>query len=135
MNWQEVDDTIKQLASKITHKPDIIVGVIRGGLIPARLLAKYLSVKDMYALSVKKQGNRRLVTIEIKESLSGKHVLIVEDVLESGVSMVTALNYLKTLGAKVETASLYFQPQTKIVPNYYISELYEVPTFPWEWLQ
>lgn len=132
MNWQNVDDEIKQLKFKIAKKPDIIVGIVRGGLIPARLLAKYLDVSEMYALTVKKVGDDRLVTSEISEDITGRSILLVEDVLETGTSMIAAMKYLKSKGAIVKTASIYYQPQTKIVPDYYISDKDDVPTFPWD---
>lgn len=132
MNWQEVDDQIRQLATKMSQKPDLIVGIARGGLIPARLLAKYLDVKDVYALTFKKQGSQRVLRSEIKESLGGKQILLVEDILESGRSLKTALTYLESLGAEVKTVSLYLLPQPKIIPDYYISKQDKMPIFPWD---
>ncbi|MBW3568905.1 phosphoribosyltransferase domain-containing protein [Candidatus Parcubacteria bacterium] len=132
MNWYEVDNELKLLASKCSKKPDIIIGIVRGGLIPARLLAKHLGIKDMYCLTVKKYGDERLVTNEINENLAGKHILLVEDVLESGTSLIAAKEYLESCGANVETASMYWQPHTKIQPDYYVAERTEVPVFPWD---
>jgi hypoxanthine phosphoribosyltransferase len=132
MDWSEVDSEIQALAAKLSNPPDIIIGIVRGGLIPARLLAKYLNAKDMYCLTVTKQAEERLVTSEIKADLAGKNILLVDDVLESGKSLIAAKEYLEKLGAKVETASIYFQPQTQIKPDYYIAERSEVPIFPWD---
>jgi len=99
---------------------------------PAHLLAKYLDVNEMHGLTVKKTGQGRVIASEINEDLTDKNVLLVEDVLETGTSMMVALEYLKSKGANVRTASLYFQPQTKIIPDYYISEKDDVPIFPWD---
>ncbi len=132
MNWQKVDNAIKQLKSKITEKPDIIIGIVRGGLIPARLLAKCLDVNEMYALTVKKIGDERVVTSEINEDINGRSILLVEDVLETGTSIIVAMEYLKSKGANVKTASIYYQPKTQIMPDYYVSEKDGVPTFPWD---
>lgn len=132
MEWSEVDKQIQLLASKCTKKPDVIVGLVRGGVIPARLLAKYLGIKEMYCITVSKHGDERSVTTEINENLAGKMILLVEDVIETGASLIAAKEYLDMLGAKVKTASIYFQPQTKIIPDYYFAEIDEVPIFPWE---
>jgi len=51
MEWDEFTEDLKTLAAKVRQKPDIIVGVVRGGLIPARLLSTHLGVKDMYCLT------------------------------------------------------------------------------------
>lgn len=132
MDWFEVDKKIKILASKCTIKPDVIIGLVRGGIVPARLLAKYLGVNGMYCITVAKHGDERLITTWINEKLNDKNILLVEDVLESGASLITAKKYLEGLGAKVKTASIYIQPQTKIIPDYYIAKTKEVPTFPWD---
>ncbi|OGL30505.1 hypothetical protein A3F37_01365 [Candidatus Saccharibacteria bacterium RIFCSPHIGHO2_12_FULL_41_12] len=132
MDWQTVDNNVKILASKIKQKPDIIVAVVRGGLIPARLLAKYLLVKEMYTLTVKKQDGKRLVVSSINEDLAGKNVLVVEDVLETGMSLVVAKEYIESLGGIAKTTALFIQPDTKIIPDYYLEVKQEVPIFPWD---
>ncbi|CAN5147406.1 hypothetical protein BH11PAT1_BH11PAT1_5630 [soil metagenome] len=46
MTWDEFDKKITILSEKIDYTPDIIVGIVRGGLIPARLLSTKLNVKS-----------------------------------------------------------------------------------------
>lgn len=120
------------LASKIDYTPDIIIGIVRGGLIPARLLSSELKVKDMYALTVKKVGQEREVTIEILEDLSDKKILLVEDMLETGRSLVVAKEYLEKRGANVKTACLYTMPVSELKPDFSLKEVVEVMPFPWE---
>lgn len=132
MDWQKVEDELRLLASKVSQKPHAVVGIVRGGLIPARLLAKYLYVDDMYALTVKKQGLERVVTSEINEGLHGKSVLLVEDALETGASMNVAREYLVSIGASVETAALYYLPQSKVIPDCFIARIETLPLFPWD---
>jgi hypoxanthine phosphoribosyltransferase len=132
MNWQQLDDAIKHVAESISAKPDVIVAVMRGGAVPARLLAKHLDVTEMYALTIKKQAETRLITTTITENLADKTVLLVEDVLESGQSMIAAKTYLETIGASVITLSLYYQHQTQITPDYSAGAIDQVPIFPWD---
>ena len=121
-----------KLAAQIPNKPDVIVAVVRGGLIPARLLAKFLAVKDMYALTVKKKGDERVITSNIVDDLHGKVILVVEDVLESGASLIAVKGYLEKAGASVVTASFFIQPRSLIKPDYFIAIKDEVPRFPWD---
>ncbi len=46
MNWDEFRSEIKDLAKKIDYTPDIIIGIVRGGLIPARLLSGAIKTLD-----------------------------------------------------------------------------------------
>ena len=120
------------LAAKVDFAADIIVGIVRGGLVPARLLSTELGVKDMYALTVKKVGEERKVMSEILEDLHGKKILLVEDMLETGKSLIVAKEYLESKGAEVKTACLYTMPQSEIVPDFSIRQIGEVVHFPWE---
>lgn len=132
MNWDELRLAVKELAEKIDYSPDVIVGIMRGGMVPAQLLSSELGVKDMYALTVKKVGEARKVTSDIMEDISGKRILLVEDMIETGKSLVVAKEYLEKKGAKVRTACLYTMPISEIKPDFSLKEVTEVVPFPWE---
>ena len=132
LGWEKIEQEIQRLSEKIDHQPDIIVGVVRGGLIPARLLSTSLKVKDMYCLTVQKVGEERRVTSDITEDISGKGVLLVEDALETGRSLVAAEEYLAQRGAHVKTACLYTTEKSEISPDYSLEKVTTIPTFPWE---
>lgn len=133
MTWQQFEEELHTLSQKIkTSPPDIIIGIIRGGVIPARLLATYLEIKHMYCLTVEKQENERKVTTDITTDLKDKRILLVEDMLETGKSLIAAKEYLESKGAFVQTACLYIMPISKIEPNYYLRTIENVETFPWE---
>src|SRR3989344_2694199 len=120
MNWNELREEVKSLASKIDYTPDVIIGIVRGGLIPARLLSSELRVKDMYAITVKKVGDERRVMNDILEELSAKNVLLV------------AKEYLEEKGARIKTACLYTMPISELRPDFWLKEVSEVVPFPWE---
>lgn len=132
MTWEEFQNEIKNLAAKIDYVPDVIIGIARGGVIPSVLLSKLLKVKDMYVLKVRKEGEQRLVMAEIFTDVSNKKVLLIEDMLESGKSLVVAKAYLESKGASVKTACLYTMPITETKPDYSLKEVDEVAHFPWD---
>lgn len=132
MTWEELTTEVTELSTKINFTPDIIVGIVRGGLVPARLLSSKLKAKDMYCLTVKKIGAKRKVTNDILEDLTDKKLLLVEDMLETGKSLIVAKEYLANKGADVKTACLYTMPISEIKPDFYIREVNEIIKFPWE---
>ena len=132
MNWQTVESEITALSQKITDKPDSIIGITRGGVIPARLLSSKLNVKKMHCISVVKNGDARSVVTEITEDLNGKKILLVEDILETGRSLIVAKQYLKEKGAIVRTACLYIMPKTEVTPDYFLKTVDSIEGFPWE---
>ncbi len=132
MNWETFTAEIKKLSEIINYEPDCIVGIARGGVIPAVLLAKQLRVRDMYVLKVRVEGSERKIMADVFTDISGKKILVVEDMLESGKSMITVKEYLESKGAKVKTACLYIMAQTEIKPEFYLKEIAKKESFPWE---
>ena len=132
MNWQEFLNKLNILSNKVTSKPDIIVAIVRGGLVPARLLANSIDVKEVYCLTVQKSDKLRNLTTQITADIRGKRVLIVEDALETGKSLEVVKKYLESLGAEVQTLAMYVWPKSVIVPDYFLKITDNIPTFPWE---
>ena len=132
VNWNEFDKEVRILASKIDFHPDFVVGIARGGVIPAAIIARVLQVKDMYVLKIRKEVEERRVMAETVPSPDGAKILLVEDMLETGESLIAGKKYLESKGAEVKTACLYTMPQTHIVPDYSLHEVSEVQKFPWE---
>ena len=122
----------KRLGELIEYTPDCIIGIARGGVIPAVLLSKQLKVKDMYVLKVRVEGNKRRIMAEVFTDITNKKVLLVEDMLESGKTMIVLKEYLESKGAEVKTACLYIMPHTEIKPEFCLKEISVVENFPWE---
>ena len=134
MDWITLENEVDNLFRRIDYKPDIVIGIARGGVVPALLLASRLHVcsGDVYFLTVKKNGQERMVRTEITENISGKNILLVEDMLESGKSLEAAKAYLENKGARVKTACLYTSTTTSVIPDFYI-KVERIPVkFPWE---
>jgi hypoxanthine phosphoribosyltransferase len=132
MNWQQVETELKLLSKNIKIDPDIIVAIARGGLVPARLLANSLNVKTIYALTLQKEKQNRIILTKIEANLSDQKVLLVEDSLETGNNLLKCRIYLESLGAIVSTAALYIKKETITVPDYWLERRAVLPRFPWE---
>lgn len=132
MNWEILEQEIDRLKKIIDFQSDAIVGIVRGGIIPARLLSSRLGVKKMYCVSVEKIGEGRKVVTEITENITDKKILLVEDMLETGRSLKVAKEYLESKGATVKTACLYTMAVSEITPEYSLKQVDSIPKFPWE---
>jgi uncharacterized protein len=132
MTWQEFESEIEKLSRKIDDKPDYIVGIVRGGLIPARMLSKLLSIKSMFCLNVEKKDGERSVSSNVDFTLQNKKILLIEDMLETGKSLMIAKKWLEEKGAIVKTACLYTMPISECKPDYYLKQTSEIIPFPWD---
>ena len=120
--------------------PDVIVGIARGGWIPARLLADFYgnrrtaNIKIEFYDNTSRSSENPIITQEISEGVEDKIVLIVDDVADTGKSLVAAIEHIKEMGAKeIKTATLYYKTHSIIKPDYYINETQSWIVYPWEY--
>lgn len=130
-DWSDIYEMCIKLADKIKGKfsPDVIVGIARGGWIPARILSDLLenpnvaSVRVEFYVDVGKTAKTPRITQGVSVPLEGKKVLVVDDVADTGKSLKAVLEYLTGLGAKeVKAATLHYKPKSIIKPDFYVEE-------------
>lgn len=136
--WEEFYSLTIKLAEQISkskYQPDFIFGIVRGGLIPASLLAYFFPNSYLLSLAVIKEEGIRRVKKEIVDQLdlTGKRVLVIEDMLETGRSAQKAKEFLESKGALVKIACYYTSSLSEILPDFVIEEkVAEIIIFPWE---
>ncbi len=142
ISWREVEEGCAYIAENILRdrvKIDAIIGVLRGGWIPARLLSDYLGVHEMGALEIKfykgvgETAEKPVVTQPLIIDVRDKNILIVDDVSDTGKTLNVAVNFLSLYGPrKILTATLYFKPWSMYRPDYYAYETDAWIIFPWD---
>jgi hypoxanthine phosphoribosyltransferase len=123
-------------------RPDLLVGVSRGGWAPGRILSDLLenthtaNIKVEFYVGIGKTTRKPVVTQPISEDISKKHVLIVDDVADTGESLKVALDHIHDKGAgEVKTATVYYKPHSKFKPDFYADTTSNWIIFPWERLE
>lgn len=138
--WEEVERLTLELAEKLgEYKPDFVIGISRGGWIPAVLLSRLKGGWSLIPIDIVKIGEERRVSglFALDSSvLTDKNVLLVEDILETGRSLIVAREFLERNGARVKTTCFFTRDFSEVKPDYVIAEglTYEV-VFPWERLK
>lgn len=140
-NWQMAYDDSYYLYEKIRDsgfEPEMIIGIARGGWIPARLIADFFFIKS--TANIKAEAYQMVgqtdveakITQNINTNIEGKRVLVVDDVADSGATLEAVLGQIQSLNpSEVRTAMLYYKPHSKIVPDYYIHETSAWVLFSW----
>jgi uncharacterized protein len=139
--WNQIYELLLDQAPKILRqaKPDLIVGVARGGTIPARILADlmdapYASIQVKLYTDIAYAGATPQLMQPLNVSVTDKRVLLVDDIADSGRSLQFAEAYLKGQGAAdVQTVTLYFKPTCAHIPDYYQKTTDNWVVFPWEY--
>ena len=140
--WNQIYDMLIAQAQRIQgdgYKPDVIVGIARGGLVPSRILADLLETKDFAIITIEyyfgiAEKNREPVLKQcLHTRLPDKKVLLVDDVSDCGRSLQLAKKHLQEQGAKeIRIATIYCKPGTITMPDYFEKETSHWIVFPWE---
>jgi hypoxanthine phosphoribosyltransferase len=125
------------------YKPDLIVGLARGGWVLARILCDLIGVKDLVSLKVEHWGvtatpdGKAKLKHPFKVDLKGKKVLIVDDITDTGESMLVAVDYIKSLNpSDIRTAALRHITSSKFMPDYFGEEIsWRWVIFPWNFTE
>jgi hypoxanthine phosphoribosyltransferase len=140
ISWTEFGRLVEKLVSKIessNHTYDLVIGIARGGIPAALEVANRLNIRidfvniKSYLNDRTKQKPRILSTLS--EKIEDCRILIVDDIIDSGDTMDTILQWLNQQKPKsIETTALFIKPWSKFIPTYKVETVNEWITFPWE---
>lgn len=125
---QEIEAAVKRLASEISsdyrNKNPLLLGVLRGSFVFLADLIRQLDFPlevDFIGLSSYGSGTqtsgRIKVVKKLETSVQDRHVLIVEDIVDTGFTTAFLLDYLqKQKSASVKLCALTDKPSRREVP-------------------
>jgi len=120
-------DTI-DLTEKIDWTFDSIIAIARGGMTLAHLLGEYYDIREVYSINtIGYEDTTKLESVKvfnIPELNEAKSVLIVDDIVDSGDTLIEVLKVLRQMYPAVifKTASLFYKKSAKIAPDWYVQE-------------
>jgi hypoxanthine phosphoribosyltransferase len=140
--WNQIHNLLIKQSKKILSDnfvPDIIIAITRGGWVPARLLSDLLEVQNVstirieFYLDIAKTRKKPVLTQKLQIPVSGKKILLVDDVADTGESLQLAKNHiLQQNDVELKIATIYKKIQSKIEPDYYEKTTKNWIIFPWE---
>ncbi len=131
--------TIARQMYKDNYHPDYIVGIARGGIVPATMLSHYLEI-PMYVLN-KEESNFWIP----EDALEGSKILVIDDINDTGATLQTLKNEWKSnqgdwesiLGFNVKFAVCIDNESSEQAVDYYGHSINKLENpewcvFPWE---
>lgn len=134
----EIKEKVHELGAKISKdfegKNPLFVGVLKGCFVFMADLMRYVTIPcsvDFMAVSSYK-GTSTTGAVEIQKDLGqnieGRHIIMVEDILDSGITLNYLQSYLSTRNpASLTIATLMDKPSRRKAPVYARYSCFEVP--------
>ena len=116
----------------------MIVAISRGGFDPARILCDQLSIRRLASVQVEAYDGmvkrpEPIVILPVNADLKGGKALVVDDVSDSGASIIKAREHIREKGAsEVRIATIHIKPWSRFIPDYYAESVNEWVVYPWE---
>jgi hypoxanthine phosphoribosyltransferase len=117
-------------------RPELVVCIARGGLVPARFLCDFLGLSRLYCIQVRHYaaGARALRRAEVVAplplDLAGAAALLVDDVNDSGDTFAAAVPHLRARGAgELRTAVIHEKAGTAFAADFKSLRVTE-----WHWI-
>ena len=138
--WNQIYEMLLCQAQKIktqNYRPDLIVAIARGGVVPARILSDLLETPNLNFIQIEFYTNINLTLQEpiLKQTLTtnvtDKKTLLIDDIADTGKSLKLAKTHLQQQGAiEIKTATLYQKIQSLTTPDFYEKQTVNWVVFP-----
>jgi hypothetical protein len=141
-SWEDMYESLLELARRIRKagfRPDIVVGVARGGWPVARVMSDLLenpevaNVKAEFYVGVAEAKKEPVITQPVSTSVKQRKVLVVDDVADTGKSLALVKKHLEEQGAvDIKIATIYYKPWSLLKPDWFERQTERWIVFPWE---
>ena len=148
VEWKEIENLSFNIARQILNDKkeiDLIVPILRGGMPIALLLSSMLNVSDMACIHIRRSINDDPNTefkkipinngITNSEKITGANILIVDDTLDSKITLDYAISILKKYNPKSISVAVLYNFNKNTFKSIYSGEEvkeYKWIIFPWE---
>ncbi len=117
VSWQELDALVARLAGSVGRDFDLVLAITRGGLVPAGMLAYRLDLREILVAGVvfyRADGSTfdapQFGQFPEPALLHGRRVLVVDEVWETGETMVAVVDRVRAAGGIPTTAVIHYKP-------------------------
>src|ERR1700712_4745566 len=142
MSWEQLGEASRQLAEAVVesgYRPDIVLAIARGGLLPGGAVAYALGVKNSCAMNVEfyTDVDQRLEIPLILPpapeliDLGDSQMLIVDDVADTGRTLEVVQSFCAGKVGEVRTAVLYEKSHSLVKCDYIWRRTDRWIDFPW----
>lgn len=140
--WQEFGQHVLALAKNIIEAGeefDRLIALAKGGTAIARPVGDLCGIRELSSIQIEfytgiaETARTPVITQSLPVKIKGERVLVIDDIADSGETLIMADNYLKHHGvSEIKTATLVTKSWTKYQPDYSYHKTDAWVIFPWE---
>ena len=139
VSWQTYHAHAQALAEEILNDGPIdeIVAISRGGLSLGHILSDLLQIPiSTFTIQsyedIQQQGEVK-ITAGLQTTIEGKRIVIVDDVADTGKTLVRAIEHIKDFKpTRTITATMFYKPHSVYKPDFFVEETSKWILFPTE---
>src|SRR5690242_17957340 len=142
MSWADLGEGARAIAQAVAddgYRPDIVLGIARGGLLVAGAIGYALGVKNTFTMNVEfytgidERLDMPMILPPVPDlvDFAETKVLIADDVADTGETLKAVHEFLAGKVAEVRSAVLYEKPRSAVKCEYVWRRTDRWITFPW----
>ena len=143
LTWTQIEDLAIRLADRLPATYDVMLVITRGGMVPACIISERLNLRNILVAAVmfytgQEHTLEKPIFLQFPADplLNARRVLIVDDVWDSGRTIMAVRERVLAAGGQPETAVLHFKPfrsrYSNERPDYYVDETDAWIVYPWD---
>lgn len=143
LTWEDVQDCVNRVICQLEGDYDCMLAVTRGGLVPACLISERINLRNILAAAVmfytgvdQRLGAPIFLQFPADPLLAGKKVLVVDDVWDSGRTVMAVKSRVQDAQGVPTVAVLHFKPGRsefeQARPDFYGRESEDWLVYPWD---
>jgi hypoxanthine phosphoribosyltransferase len=142
LDWATFGSAVRGLAGQVVadgYRPDIVLAIARGGLLPAGAVAYALEIKNVVTVNVEfYTGVDERLDVPVMlppfltpQAVAGAKVLVVDDVADTGGTLLLVREFCAASVEDVRCAVLYEKPGSAVRCEYVWRRTERWIDFPW----
>jgi uncharacterized protein len=142
LTWTQIEDLSLRLADSLPGPYDVMLVITRGGMVPACIISERINLRNilvaavMFYTGVERTLDKPIfLQFPADPLLNQRRVLIVDDVWDSGRTIMAVRERVLDAGGEPQTAVLHFKPSHSSYPaqpDFYVDETDAWIVYPWD---